>query len=358
MRRTKRRISGFQAILLVLGLAFVWHGPTEAEALRYALEIPDGESVTYLLDLDVRHPGVLSVEAEWAGPRNVSLKLTPPDRAYGALLRSGPSPLELDTTIKDEGFKVGVWTLRIFTLSGKGRGHGSLVIELPGPRPAIEETSEAEPEPIDRPEPEPWMRPFHPSSPVRTDLVPFLEATERFRRELFGSDYEAPNDVCQWQAPLMRYLAELRASILTGSQFPSETTGRFLNHLAAAIDSVDQMRLTDDPLVNGPAPDDPSLRNAWVRLRTGKIDPVEDQLDQLLSSLQRGHVPDLESEEWPLRLVSCLTACERYFEQRPRLGEKRAGNRDIALTQWPRVLSAGEAISSVVELSPARRGAR
>ena len=179
--------------------------------------------------------------------------------------------------------------------------------------------------------------------------------TERFRRELFGSDYEFPHDVCQWQLPLMRYLAELRASILTRSQLPSETTGNFLDRLAVTIASVDRMRLTDDPLVNGPAPDDPTLRNAWVKLRTTKIDPVEDQLDQLLTLLQRGHVPDLESEEWPLRLVSCLTACERYFEQRPRLGENRAGNRDLALTQWPRVLSAGEAISSVVELTPERR---
>jgi hypothetical protein len=350
-------ISGFRAMLLVLALAWAWHGPAEAETLRYALDIPDGDSVTYMLDLDVRHPGVLSVRAEWSGPRNVSLKLTPPERAYGALLRSGPSPQELDTTIKDEGFKVGVWTLRIFALSGRGQGQGSLVIELPGPQPAIQEASENEPEPIDRPEPEPWMKPFHPSSPVRTDLVPFLEATERFRRELFGSDYEAPNDVCQWQVPLMRYLADLRASILTRSQLPSDTTRKFLDQLAAAIDSVDRMRLTSDPLVNGPAPGDTAMRNAWVKLRTSKIDPIEDQLDQLLSLLQRGHVPDLESEDWPLRLVSCLTACERYFEQRPRVGEKRADNRDIALTQWPRLLSAGEAISSVVELTPPRRSA-
>ena len=60
----------------------------------------------------------------------------------------------------------------------------------------------------------------------------------------------------------------------------------------------------------------------------------------------------------PVRLVSCLTACERYFEQRARLGEERAGNGDIALTQWPRVLSAGEAIGSLVELAPSTRSAR
>jgi hypothetical protein len=351
----KRQFSGIGSVLLVLGLAWVCHGSATAETLRYGLEIPDGESVTYLLDLDVRHPGNLVVRAEWSGKRSVSLKLTPPGRAYGALLRSGPSPQELETTIKSQGFEAGVWTLRIFSLSDRGRGEGSLVIELPGPLPEVPETVPNESKPVDRPEPEPWMRPFHPSSPVRTNLVPFLEATERFRRDLFGSEYEAPHDVCQWQVPLMQYLADLRTSILSESHLPSETTGKFLDRLATTIESVDRMRLTDDPLVNGPAPDDPALRNAWLKLRTTKIDPVEDQLDQLLSLLRRGHVPDLESEEWPLRLVSCLTACERYFEQRARLGEKRAGNRDLALTQWPRMLSAGEAISSLVELPPSRR---
>ena len=355
MGRIKRLVSDSRSVLLVLGLAWICCGPAAAETLRYGLEIPDGNSVTYLLDLDVRHPGNLIVRAEWSGPRNVSLKLTPPGRAYGALLRSGPSPQELETIIKPEGFRVGVWTLRIFALSGRGQGKGSLIIELPGPQPEVPKSVKNESVPVDRPEPEPWMQPFHPSSPVRTDLVPFLEATERYRRDLFGSDYGAPHDVCQWQVPLMRYLAELRVSLVSGSALPSETTGTFLDRLAAAIASVDQMRLTNDPLVNGPAPDDPTLRNAWVKLRTTKIDPVEDRLDELLSLLQRGHVPDLDGEDWPLRLVSCLTACERYFEQRPRVGEERAGNRDIALTQWPRLLSAGEALSSLVDATPRRR---
>ena len=132
----------------------------------------------------------------------------------------------------------------------------------------------------------------------------------------------------------------------------------FLERLAAAIESVDDLRTTNDPLVNGPAPGDTAMRNAWLKLRTRKIDPVEDELDQLLSLLQRGHAPDLDDEEWPLRLVSCLTACERYFEQRARVGEKRAGNRDIALTQWPRLLRAGEAISSLAELAPTNRAAQ
>jgi hypothetical protein len=156
----------------------------------------------------------------------------------------------------------------------------------------------------------------------------------------------------------MRYFADRRTSLLSDSTLPSETTVKFLDRLASAIASVDRVRTTDDPLVNGPAPDDPNLWNAWVRLRTTKIDPVEDELDQLLSLLRRGHAPDLENEEWPLRLVSCLTACERYFEQRPRVGEDRAGNRDLALAQWPRVLSAGEAISTLVELNPKKRASQ
>lgn len=358
MGRNKRLLSGIGSGLLVLTLASAWYGPAAAETLRYGLQIPDGNSVTYMLDLDVRHPGELTVKAEWSGPRSLSLKLTPPDRAYGALLRSGPSPQEMETTVKAKGFTPGVWTLRIFALSGKGLGEGSLVIELPGPQVEVPEATKREAEKVDRPEPEPWMRPFHPSSPVRTDLVPFLEATERFRADLFGNDYAAPHDVCQWQVPLMQYLAKARAEMLNHSVRPSKTTGKFLERLAAAIRSVDELRTTDDPLVNGPAPGDTAMRNAWLKLRTRKIDPVEDELDSLLSSLQRGHVPDLEGEEWPLRLVSCLTACERYFEQRPRVGERRAGNRDLALTQWSRVLSAGEAISSLVDLTPTKRASQ
>ena len=188
----KRLFDGPRLVTLVLVLIWSWSGPAAAETLNYSLEIPDRDSVTYLLDLDVRHPGKLTVRAEWSGPRSVSLKLTPPDRAYGSLLRSGPSPQELETTIESKSFRAGMWTLRIFALSGRGSGQGSLVIELPGPETEIPQAVIDESKPVDRPEPEPWMRPFRPASAVRTDWIPFLDATERFRAELFGSDYEAP----------------------------------------------------------------------------------------------------------------------------------------------------------------------
>jgi hypothetical protein len=352
MRRLLGRVA---PLLLAVVLAGAASGELRAETLRYALDVPDGDSVTYLLDLDVRFPGTLRVRAEWPGPRSLSFKLTPPEQAYGALLRSGPSPQELEATIEPEGFEAGSWQLRIFALAGRGGGKGSLVIELPGPETEMPEKVETGEHPVERPEPEPWMKPFRPAGAVRTDWLPFLEATERYRSELFDDPYRTPHDVCQWQAPLMRYFSDRRASLLSDSSVPSEATAKFLDRLASAITSVDRLRTSDDPLVNGPAPGDPALRNAWLKLRTGKIDPVEDELDQLLSLLQRGHVPDLEKQDWPLRLVSCLTACERYFEQRARVGEKRAGNRDLAIAQWPRILSAGRVISTLVELTPDRR---
>ena len=136
---------------MVALLALVWslNGPANAETLRYTLEIPDRDSVTYLLDLDVRHPGKLIVKAEWSGTRSLSLKLTPPDRAYGVLLRSGPSPQEFEATIAPKGFSPGPWTLKIFALSDRGSGEGSLVIEMPGPEseapPARQVCSETSP---------------------------------------------------------------------------------------------------------------------------------------------------------------------------------------------------------------------
>jgi hypothetical protein len=53
-----------------------------------------------------------------------------------------------------------------------------------------------------------------------------------------------------------------------------------------------------------------------------------------------------------VRLVSCLTACERYFEERIRLGERQATNREIAIAQWERLLAAAEALDDLAKAAP------
>ena len=165
-----RRLDVTVLTALMLGLFWGYGVPAPAETLRYDLEIPERDSVTYLLDLDVRHPGKLTVRAEWSGSRNVSLKLIPPHQPYGALLRSGPSPQALETTIAAERFEPGLWTLRVFALSGRGAGQGSLVIELPSPEAEMAPEKAEESTATDGPEPQPWMQPFRPASAVRSGV--------------------------------------------------------------------------------------------------------------------------------------------------------------------------------------------
>jgi hypothetical protein len=199
------------------------------------------------------------------------------------------------------------------------------------------------------------MKPRTLPARLPADWLPFLDAAERFRAEVAGERSDTPIDVCRWQSPLLRYLADQRDRLLDDSTQPDQTTGQLLARIAAAIETVEQMRISDDPMLNGPPPEDPALRNAWLKLRTTKVQPVEDELDFILGLVQRDHAPELEAEDWPIRLVSCLTACERYFEQLARVGEDRAGNRDLALEQWPHLLTAAEALSALADLAPAER---
>lgn len=332
--------------------------PAFAETLKYGLGVPDGQSVTYTIELDVRNPGTLSVRAEWSGNRILSLKLEPPDRPYGALRRSGPSPQVLETAIRPGDADIGIWQLQIHSLAARGGGEGTLVIVLPDPDSLPRERAAAEPPAPEPPEPDPWMKPRALPARVPADWLPFLEAAERFRAEVAGESVDKPVDACRWQSPLMRYLAERRDGLIDDGSQPDQATGKLLARIAAAIETVERMRVSEDPMLNGPPPEDPALRNAWLKLRTTKVQPVEEELDFILGLVGRGHAPELQAEDWPIRLVSCLTACERYFEQLARVGEDRAGNRDLALAQWPQMLTAAEALSTLAELAPSERAAQ
>ena len=118
MEPMKRLLAGCWSALFFAGLAWICCAPVAAETLRYGLQIPDGDSVTYLLDLDVRYPGELTVKADWNGPRNLSFKLTPPDRAYGALLRSGPSPQEMETCLPYLREQIGILRPKVIVSLG------------------------------------------------------------------------------------------------------------------------------------------------------------------------------------------------------------------------------------------------
>ena len=87
---------------------------------------------------------------------------------------------------------------------------------------------------------------------------------------------------------------------------------------------------------------------------------MELRLDGTLESLQRGHASALEGQDWPVRLVTCLAACERHFEELGRLGEDRATNRDLTQSQWDTILAAAGALDSLLRIGdePAIRALR
>ncbi len=100
----------------------------------------------------------------------------------------------------------------------------------------------------------------------------------------------------------------------------------------------------------GPPPDNDSLRPAWIRARRERFQSIETRLDDALLLFQRGHAPDLEDQTWPVRLISCVTACERHFEERGRLGEERASHRQLVADQWSRMLEAAELLETLGDL--------
>ena len=77
--------------------------------------------------------------------------------------------------------------------------------------------------------------------------------------------------------------------------------------------------------------------------------PVDDKGRVFIpAELRRKLVPEAGDTFIIVRgLVGCLTACERYFEQRTRLGEGRVPNGDLAQDQWDGILAAADALDAL-----------
>ena len=341
------------ALALALLAACTAGAPVRAETLRYAIAVPDGQAVTYLLELDVRHAGALSVTAEWSGARSLSLRLAPPDATWGTIHRTGPSPQTLETVVREE---LGTWTLRVHALAADGEGSGTVTIALPEASPPPSPPPASRPAPAPQPPPEPWMtaQPAPPGTPQQ--WLPFLDATERLRRTIAGGTNGREPDACQWQVPLLRYLDLRRQSLLERRTPPAESTARVLSRVARTARSVEALRTSQDPWLVGPPPDDARRRDAWLKVRRTRLATVESELDRILTMVRRDYASELVEEPWPARYVSCLTACERYFEQRTLVGDERARNRELARAQWSAILAAADALSALADLTPGSQG--
>jgi len=328
--------------------------PTAAETFRYSLEIPDRQSATYRIEIEPRYPGTLSVEANWSGSKVLTLKLDPPGDAAPTIRRSGLSPQRIEVEVDESMQDAGPWMLSIHALPTRGASEGRLTIEIPEPH-----VPEAEPTiaqtPLEPPAEAlaPWARPRSAPSGIPDDWDAMFESTERFRRIVVDEDVAAP-DSCHWQLDLLRYLAGQRDRIADDETYPAASTRKMLRRIVAAIDRVEDLRTSEDPLLRGPPPRDKQLRDTWLRMRRDRLEQIETELDDVLGLLRRGHAPELAEETWPMRLTSCLTACQRHFEQRIRLGEEQATNLELTRAQWERVLAAGTALRNLASVSRAQ----
>jgi len=334
---------------IVLGLVCAASAGALAESRVYDLNVPAGEPLSLEVRLDVAHAGELVIDAEWTGPRVLAFRLDPPPSGGSeSVRRSGPSPQRLMARIGSESGTVDArpWTLSIRGLAGPEGGAGTLRIELPSAAP----DPPPAPAPVAAPPPAPAMRlevePVPDGLPA--EWVGWVRAARHFRAAL---DTRDAADSCAWQAGFADYVEQRwRAQVATGA-LPSSSERAVLERLAAAVRAVATLDRSDDPVIAGPPPDDPELARVWLGLRRERLKPIEAQLDRLIEDLRRIDEPALAGP-WPLRFASCLTATERHFDERVRLGAGRAANRELAEAQWGPMLEATGLLEALVALAP------
>jgi hypothetical protein len=316
----------------------------------YSLRIPDGKPANYKVPLQVEHSGTLRIGAEWSSDRLLALRLEYPGGSLLPYKRSGPSPLTLEVAVEPE--QAGEWTLSIHVNPARGEDEGLITAVLPDP-PGTASADRAADGPASPPppEPDPWMVVRHAPKGSSPEMVRLFESIETFRALIDDQGEDTPVDSCRWQEDFMRYLGAVRDEFAETGLTPTGNTGQTLERMADAIRLVEEFRSSADPLLAGPPPEEPQRRRVWAELRKERFQPLERELDEVLQTLQRGHVPILEDEVWPVRLVSCLTACQRHFEERVRLGERQATNLEIAEAQWDRMMAASGALRALADLA-------
>jgi len=320
-------------------------GNVRAEQKLYSLEIPDGQAATFEVPFWVDHAGEISVQAEWSSNRPLAFRIEPPGGDGVAMRRSGMSPIHLRMDVRPNQLRPGPWTLIIHALPLNGAGQGRLTIDLPDP-PSLNPTEFAEPERLI----EDWQKPRSSHKGLGQEHRRIIQSTESFRKLLVESNNRSP-DTCRWQDDLLQWLATQRDLAIDESVNPDPATGKLINQMVEVIRTVDEIRTSRDPVLIGPPPAERVKRTSWERLRMSQLRSVERRLDELLNAVQRNHAPELQGERWPLRMVSCLTATERYFEQRWIAGSDNTPNRDLAEAQWRPLNRAATALEALAGLA-------
>ena len=343
MRRRPTFIRTASAAALALAAAIVLVPSSRGEVREAQFELPANQPLGLHVDVEVAYPGVLSIDAVWGGSRVIAFRLEGPGDII--LRRTGPSPQRIEYFV-DEGLAgKGQWRLVLRGLAAREGAQGLLTFDFPEPpdaRPAPDQTPLP---PL--PPPEAWKLPRQAPAGAPVTQVRFYSAVEAFR-SMTVDQLNPPGDACRWREDFLRFLGDQQDLLARGKLKPDASTRRMLERLAVAARRIEEQRTSDDPLLAGPAPKDRAEQHAWAILRGEKIAPVIAELDDLRDSLQRGHAPELEEEDWPLRFVACVTACQRHFEERTRLGPTKAINTQLARDQWPYVMAAADALGGLV----------
>jgi hypothetical protein len=158
-------------------------------------------------------------------------------------------------------------------------------------------------------------------------------------------------DPCRWQEGVLRYLGALRDRIGEGGPVPDIATRRYFREIAEAGAQVEAFRRSDDPIVAGPIPEDPSRRRVWLLVHERRVRPLESELDRLMVSLEDGFVPELEAEAWPRKMITCVMACQRHFDEVVVEGIQNAGNGRLADSEWASLKAAARAFEAASMLS-------
>ncbi len=347
-------IAGAGAVLCGLLAAGL---PVQARTLEYVIDIKNRVPANYSLEIPVQYPGTLSIEANWDCSRILTFKLLSPGKRSRLVRRSGPSPQLLELAIDESDLQGGgYYRLDISSLPAGGEGLGRLRIHLPDSPKVIRERELAAlpPEP-EIPEPEWWAVPAPPPAGSSAALADLYREVESFRAMVVTGPQDTAPDPCRWQTALLEHLAGIRDRFADGSTTPDEATIRFYRKVAAAVGQVMELRDSEDPILAGPPPEDRRAYNTWLRMRRDRIKTMEHELDVLMDMPKEGYVPELEGEDWPPRLVSCLMACERNFEELGRSGNGTGTNQELADDTWPFIVAAAKALAAVDRLAvPAR----
>ena len=324
-------------------------GLTSARAAHwdYSFSVQDGTEARFVVPFPVEYAGPVTIDATWKGNRLLFFGVEGP-AGVSLARRSGPSPQRVSFDVDTASLARGTgYKLIVKALPVRGEAVGSLrVTTQDAPDVVAKREALLHPPPPPPPPPPAWTLRATAPPGANLDTVRVYGAVEAFRVAVLESE-DGSVDACTWQVDFLKYAIAARDRLAGRGAAPDVPTLRYFARLGAAVRAVDRLRTSRDPVLAGPVPQDREDRRDWLLARNEIVRPLERSLDQLTELLKGGHAPALASEAWLPRFTACLTACERYLDDRVRFGgEDNARNRELAAAQWKRILAAADVFES------------